>query len=176
MKLALAIVLAGCAAAAKPTPSAPSAPSAPSFAPQLFTVEQLRAGMSKGRIIELRMEADGKPTAIEHWEVTAAGDEGATIHSSTRDEAGKVLADDTGTSKWEELHAHAQFPAAATTIEDNVALTVPAGSFTTRLYTVQADGSTRRFWFAVDLPGPPVQFTTETAGKVVQRAQMLRAR
>jgi len=26
------------------------------------------------------------------------------------------------------------------------------------------------------MPGPPVQFTTETAGKVVFRAQMLRAR
>jgi hypothetical protein len=36
--------------------------------------------------------------------------------------------------------------------------------------------TTSQFWFAVDMPGPPVQFTTEQAGKIVMRATMLRAR
>ena len=140
------------------------------IAPQLFTVEQLRAGNPQGRIIEFRMEADGKPTTIEHWEFTAVDAENATIHAITRDESGTVLADETGTSTWTELHKHGQFPAAATTIEDNVQITVPAGTFTARLYTVKAGDTTRQFWFATELPGPPVQFTTEQAGKVVQRA------
>ena len=122
------------------------------------------------------MEADGKPTTIEHWEFTASDEAQATIHAITKDETGKVLADETGSSKWEELHKHGQFPAAATTIEDNVEITVPAGTFKTRLYTVKAGEATRRFWFATELPGPPVQFTTEQAGKVVMRAQMLRAK
>jgi hypothetical protein len=160
---------------AQPAPPAPAAaPSA--IAPQLFTLEQLRAGNPQGRTIELRMEVDGQPTKIEHWVFTAVDAENATIHAITRDEAGTVLADETGTSTWAELYKHGQFPADATTIEDNVSLTVPAGTFTTRLYTVKAGDTTRRFWFAADLPGPPVQFTTEKAGKVVMRAQMLRAR
>jgi hypothetical protein len=142
----------------------------------LFTVADLRNGNQPGRVIELRMEADGKPTTIEHWEFTAASDETTTIHSITKDETGKVLADETGTSTWAELHKHGQFPASATMIEDNVEITVPAGTFKTRLYTVKAGDATRRFWFATELPGPPVQFTTEQNGTIVQRAQMLRAR
>jgi hypothetical protein len=171
MKRALLVLLVGCA-----TTPVPPAQREPGVAPRLFTLEQLRGGVTVGRIIELRMEAAGKPATIEHWEVTAADAEGATIHAITRDEAGTVIADETGTSKWTELHDHAKFPAASTTIEDGVVLTVPAGTFTTRLYTVRADATTSRFWFAADLPGPPVQFTTEQAGQVAFRGVMLRAR
>ena len=176
-----AVVILAAAACSHAAPTqvaqpAPSAPAAGEIAPQLFTIDQLRTGTPKGRTIEFRMEADGQPTTIEHWEFAAVDAEQATIHSITRDEAGKVLADETASSKWTELYKHGQFPAAATTIEDNVSLTVPAGTFTTRLYTVKAGDATRRFWFAADLPGPPVQFSTEQGGKVVQRAQMLRAR
>ncbi|HEY5925357.1 MAG TPA: hypothetical protein VIV11_26920 [Kofleriaceae bacterium] len=167
-------------AAPAPAPASSAAPAAPAaspgLAPQLFTVEQLRAGNPKGRTIEIRMEADGKPTTIEHWVFTAVDADQATIHAITRDEAGKVISDAVGTSTWAELHKHGQFPAAATTIDDNVSITVPAGTFTTRLYTVKTGEATRRVWFAADLPGPPVQFTTEQGGKVVLRAQMLRAR
>ena len=142
----------------------------------LFTQEQLRAGNPSGRVIELRIEVEGKPTTIEHWEFTNADANGVTIRSISRDEAGTTIADETGTSAWAELHSHAKFPAATTTFEDNVSVTVPAGTFVTRVYTVKADGATRRFWFAADMPGPPVQFTTERDGKVVMRAVMVRAR
>ena len=142
----------------------------------LFTVADLRNGNLPGRVIELRIEADGKPTLITRFEFTAATGEAATIHTVMKDEAGKVVQDQTDNVPWAELHTHGQFPAAATTIEDNVQVTVAAGTFKTRLYTVKADDATRRFWFATDLPGPPVQFTTEQAGKVVMRGEMLRAR
>lgn len=154
----------------------PSTKPADEFAPMLFTLEQLRDGIPQGRVIEIRMEIEGNPTTIEHWEFTKVDATSATIHSITTDEAGKSLADETGTSTWEELHSHGKFPAAATTFEDNVSITVPAGTFTTRLYTVKTDDGRRQFWFAADLPGPPVQFTTEKDGKVVMRAVMQRAR
>ncbi|MBP6634029.1 MAG: hypothetical protein KA297_31745 [Kofleriaceae bacterium] len=182
MRAIVALMLLGCGGA--PTPAAPPAArpesqtSAPAtgFAPQLFTVEQLRAGHAEGRIIELRMEVDGQAPMLERWEFTKVDDMSATIHAITTDPEGKIVADQTGTSTWVELHQHGQFPAATTTFEDDVTVTVPAGTFTTRLYTVKADGETRRFWFAAELPGPPVQFTTEKDGKVVLRALMLRAR
>ena len=174
---ALVLVLAACGHSAPPPP-APAQPTsaAPAHAPQLFTLEQLRAGNPAGRVLELRIEVAGAPTTIQHWEFTKADATGATIHSVTRDEAGAIVADETGTSTWEELHAHGQFPSAATTIQDGVSITVPAGTFTTRVYTVKDQGVTQTVWFAVDLPGPPVQFTTEKDGKVVMRAVMLRAR
>jgi hypothetical protein len=183
-RLVLAVLaLVGCSHSAQtaptapaPTPAASSSTSHDGFAPQLFTLDQLRAGNAPGRVLELRVEIDGKPATIQRLEFTAATSDEATFHATVRDEAGNVIGDDTGTSKWAELHKHAQFPAADTTIEDNVEVTVPAGTFKTRLYTVKAGDAVRRFWFATDLPGPPVQFTTEKAGKVVQRAQMLRAR
>jgi hypothetical protein len=178
MRLAVIGLIAACShsaqPAAKPTPEPKAAAS--DIAPQLFTVEQLRAGIPQGRTLEFNIEVDGKPTTFERWEFIAVDSDRATIHALTLDDTGKVIADENGTSTWVELHSHAQFPAAATTFEDNVSVTVPAGTFTTRLYTVKVGDTTRRFWFAPDLPGPPVQFTTEQAGKVIMRTQMRRAR
>ena len=142
----------------------------------LFDVAQLREGNRPGRVIEIRMEIEGKPTTIQRVEFTGATATDATMTSVTRDEAGNVLSEETATAPWAELHEHGKFPAAATTIQDNVSVTVPAGTFETRLYTVKAGDAIRRLWFSVELPGPPVQFETEQAGKVVMRAQMLRAR
>ena len=176
MLLAGVVTMSGCAGASPRagTPDAPAADAA--TAPRLFTQAQLRAGTPQGRVIELRIEAAGEPTVIDRWEFIAVDETGATIQSVTRDVAGAVIAEAVGRSTWAELHAHGAFPAAATTVEDGVALTVPAGDFTTRLYVVTDGASTRRFWFAVDLPGPPVQLTTEQGGVEVLRVQMLRAR
>lgn len=179
MRLVIVLALVACSRPAQPpaTPATPPAAEARAeIAPVLFTLEQLRAGNPQGRVIEFRIEADGKPTVTEHWEFTAVDAETATIHSITRDESGNVVEDGAGTATWSDLLAHAHFPAATTTIQDDVQLTVPAGTFTTRLYTVKVGDATRQFWFAPELPGPPVQFTTEQGGKVVARAQMLRAR
>jgi hypothetical protein len=184
-RMSLVSLLVACGATTAPTSTAPTAPTstaptpavqASDIAPQLFTVDQLRAGCPESRTIEFRMAVDGKPTTIEHWEFTVVSASQATIHAITRDESGVVLNDETGSSTWDELHQHGQFPAASTTFEDNVRITVPAGSFTTRLYVVKRDGVTQRFWFAPELPGPPVLFTTERDGKVLMHSEMLRAR
>ncbi|CAN5916512.1 hypothetical protein BH11MYX2_BH11MYX2_00860 [soil metagenome] len=167
--LVLGIVLTGCGASRRP-------PATPTDAPMLFTVEQLRAGCPQGRKIELRIEVSGKPAIVEDWEFTRVDKVSATIHSVTHDEDGEPISEETSTSKWTDLHEHAKFPAATTTFDDNVELTIPAGTFTTRLYTVHDGGTTKQFWFATDLPGPPVQFTTEKDGQVVMRALMLRAK
>ena len=175
MRVALFLtVLAGCSGTQGPTADEPG--HRDGKLPTMFTAEQIRAGCPQGRVIELRIEADGKPTTIEHWEFTVVTPEAATIHSVTTDEAGTVLEDATGTSKWTELQEHARFPANATTITENVSVTVPAGTFTTRLYTGLTEDTLSRFWFAADLPGPPVQFSVEKDGKVLRNAQMLRAR
>ncbi len=185
LAVAFAAACGGRPATTTTTPAAPPSPPptatpttsgiATAIAPVLFTASQLRDGNPQGRVIEFQRDTDGT-VQTEHWEFTHVDDRTATIHAITRDADGKVLDDATGTSTWDELAVHGQFPAASTTITDNVEITVPAGTFVTRLYEVTANDTIRRFWFAVDLPGPPVQYTTERGGKTVMRTQMLRAR
>ncbi|HEY4060107.1 MAG TPA: hypothetical protein VGM39_26010 [Kofleriaceae bacterium] len=170
LTLALGIALTACGAAH------PAGAAKPVDAPMLFTVDQLRAGCPQGRKIELRIEMAGKPAVVEDWEFIKVDKVGATIHSVTHGEDGEPISEETSTSKWTDLHQHAKFPAATTTIDDKVELTIPAGTYTTRLYTVTDGATTKRFWFAVDLPGPPVQFSTETNGTLVMRAMMVRAK
>ncbi len=146
------------------------------YAPQVFGVEDLKSGNPRGRVIELRREADGKATVIERWEFIAVDPDTATIRIVTRDEHGATIEQRTASWAWTELLAHSQFPSAATTFEDGVRLVVPAGTYVTRRYTVVAGDAIRRFWFTAELPGPPVQFTTERAGTLALRVQMLRAR
>jgi hypothetical protein len=177
-RLVLALALVACShpAQTQPTAPAPKSSTTGDIAPQLFTVEQLRAGNPAGRVIEIRLEQDGRPTTIQRLEFTTVTADDATVHATTRDEAGNVLDDGTGKQPWTELYKHGQFPAAQTTFEDNVSVTVPAGTFKARVYTVKAGDVTKRLWFSADQPGPPLQLTIEQAGKIVLRAQMLRAR
>ncbi len=152
------------------------APEGPDHAPPLFTLAQLRDGNPRGRVIELHIEDEGKPTTIERWELTVVDAESATIRAVTRDEAGVTVSDTTARTTWSELLSHSLFPADATTVEDNVSVTVPAGTFVTRLYTVTLADKVRRFWFSVEHPGPPVQLTTERGGTLEMRVRMLRVR
>lgn len=154
----------------------PPPPTDASFAPTLFTVDHLRDGNPKGRIIEFRIENEGQPPVNEQWEFVAVDRESATVRAISKNDAGDVVADRTDAATWTELHSHGKFLASSTTITDGVVLTVPAGTFTTRLYTVRGAGIVRKLWFATELPGPPVQFTTERNGAIVSRTVMLRAR
>ena len=62
-----------------------------------------------------------------------------------------------------------------TQIEDTD-VEVPAGRFRAKLYTVVHGDTVKRLWFATELPGPPVSYTTVKNGKEVLRMTMLRAR
>jgi len=158
----------------EPVAPAPVVPADP-MAPRPFTVEQLRAAFPVGTKLRFRIEAEGKPAIEERWEVVAADAVGCTIASKVHDAAsGEVVEDEGGAvSTWAELVEHAAFPVALTKIEDG-SVTVPAGTFETRRYTVSdLDGTVRVFDFAPSLPGPPVKLTATRDGAVALSMTLL---
>ena len=81
------------------------------------------------------------------------------------------------TGEWKDLQAHASFPEKQTTIQKE-SFTVPAGTFDCWRYevTLEKDGKTnvQRYWFAVNLPGPPICFEETANDRVVYKMTMLK--
>jgi len=75
-------------------------------------------------------------------------------------------------STWLDLQRHASDPAEGTTV-DEVALTLPFGTFECWLCRVEAPGSELRFWFAKELPGMAVQVEERVGGVLAGRSQMI---
>ncbi len=143
----------------------PGEPSAPGPS----TLAELRDGFPLGTKLRLRIEQAGATAREERWEVVGHTEAGCTIAATVHDPATGALVEDqgAGTSTWEELLEHARFPASRTEIADD-AVTVPAGTFESRRYTVRLeDGSTKTLHFAKGLPGPPVSMVVERGGEVV---------
>lgn len=151
---------------AQPPREAPTPAPADPMAPRPFPADALRAAMPTGTRLRFRIEPAGQPAVEERWEVMAATEADCTIRSVTHDATtGAVIEGPvTATTTWAELVAHAAFPVALTRIED-ASVTVPAGTFETKRYTVEdLDGTVRVFDFAPSLPGPPVQVSATKDG------------
>jgi hypothetical protein len=157
---------------AAPVP-AESEPEAAATLPTPYTGEQIRDATAPGRRYRFRTVA-GDHTSIVTMEFVEVTPEAAVVESSVFDGDGnRVAPAQTARSTWEELRLHATFPAAVTTTED-ATVTVPAGTFETTLYTVRAGDQVERFWFARELPGPPVKMEQQTAaGDLVFTMELL---
>lgn len=163
-----------CAPSASPTPTVVPAAAPAANAPTPYTADQIRAASPAGRRIEFRVEAAGKPMTVSVMSFVKSDDAGAEVESVTLDETGHEIGTrSTGRATWEELRAHASFPQSSTTIGDET-ITVPAGAFDCRVYTVTRGDRTMTFWFAKSLPGPPVRMTVAVAGKVVETRTLVR--
>src|SRR5262249_4150975 len=92
--------------------------------------------------------------------------------SKTIDAQGTVVESKTAHHSWEELRKHAEFPAAATTLDD-ATTTTPAGTFACKRYVVRDGDEVSTFYFAPSLPGPPVLFFTDKNGTRVMTSTMI---
>ena len=157
---------------AAPAP-AESEPEAAATLPTPYTAEQIREATTPGRRYRFRTVAGGR-TSIITMEFVEVDPEATVVESSVFDADGnRASPAQTARSTWEELRLHASFPAAATTTED-ATVTVPAGTYEATLYTVRAGDQVERFWFARELPGPPVKMEQQTAaGDVVFTMELL---
>jgi hypothetical protein len=168
--LAGSVMAAALAVACGPPPS--PAANAAEAAPYPFTVLQIRAGCAPGRTIEYRVEKFGEPARTERWSFAEMDPETAKITTTTFDTDGKQVGPPVvETTKWTELHEHARFPFAATTI-DAEPITLPAGTFETMRYVVTVGDVVKTFWFARSLPGPPVRLEVSQGGKPVMLMTM----
>jgi hypothetical protein len=174
---AATLVLAAVALALPSTGCGPSAPPASTAAdevaaPYPFTVFDIRAGCPLGRVIEYRIETAGEPTRVERWAFAPIDMDSVNVTTTTFDPEGKqVGAPETESAKWTELHEHARFPRAQTTIS-NETLTLPAGTFDVMRYVVTKGDVVKTYWFARSLPGPPVKVEVLKGGKTVMLLTM----
>jgi len=167
--LTLALTCAALAACA----SSPTIASRDALAPPPFTADQIRAATPDGRTWVFRMEGGHVPMT-RRWGYTAVDAEGAMVLQAdwydgqpapaTSREAGRVT--------WAQIADAERFPAKATTIED-ATITVPAGTFACRLYTVRDGGDVMRYWFAKDLPGLQIRYERTLDGELVDTMVLL---
>lgn len=128
----------------------------PGHAPTPFTAEQIRAGSPPGRMVTARTEAAGEPDRVDVTLFLETDEDGAMLESNG--EKHRVT--------WRELQGHASYPAAITTIGEDV-IDIPLGRMECLSYRVAADDTASTFWFAKDRPGMPVLFMTESDGAIV---------
>lgn len=191
-RLALILALIGCsdptnpdaapaaeAPVAEPAPvpdSKPTAAAKPATLPPPFSADVIREAMPVGTRIALQANLPSGNQEIVDWEVTGATPETVTIRTTQRTIDGEAKdAPKERTSPWTELESHAIFPAAQTT-RTTETITVGAGTFEAWRYDVviaQGQGI-NKFWFAPELPGPPVLYLTERQGTEVFRMEMIR--
>ena len=145
----------------------------PGLLPTPFTADEIRAGCPDGRLIRLLVEVDGQEPFHRTNRFVAGDAEGATLESQRLALDGRPLGEvDASRTTWQQLQAHASFPAASTTRA--------AETIETRLGTneclryTQTDGSSvSTFWFAKAAPGMPIRYEAEDSGRVTRRVTMI---
>jgi len=113
----------------------------------------------------LRMDTPGGKVHYKRTTFTQVDDTSAVFEDQEVDEAFNPIGEPTtGHATWEGLRLHAQFPAALTTIVPT-SLTNQLGTHPVKIYRVRsqdADEADMLFYFADDLPGPPIKLTVDT--------------
>lgn len=155
--------------AASPPDPQPQAvdPSPPERRDPHFSPQEIRAGMPVGLTLVYRSTVAGSEPAAIQWEVRSADDAQVQIAYTPVQEGGAALGpSEIKVHRWDELAQHSAFVSAWTTVEDNVAVTTPAGDFVCTRYSVQDPSGERAVYdFAPEQPGPPVRVQITAAGQ-----------
>ncbi len=148
----------------------------PKHAPTPFTAAQICAGCPDGRRSTWRNEGpDGKPY-LHTFTFSEGTEKDVRLTSEVTSLDGKPLRPAGGNrSPWTSLQSHASFPEATTTI-DRETLRLPAGWFHCMRYTREGDteGTYQRYWFAHELPGPPVLMEQYKEGALAFRMVLVK--
>lgn len=147
----------------------------PDHLPTPFSAAEIRHGCPPGRTIRVREETPEQPPSFRIVRFVEVDGDGAVQEFQTIDPEGRPMGEPSRRrSTWLELQRHASQPADATTVEEaTLALPFGSGAFTCWLYTVRAPDAERRFWFAKELPGMPVQVEEWSGGALAGRSTMI---
>lgn len=147
--------------------------SANAMAPTPYTSAQIQATNHAGRRLDWAVESAGR-REMRTMTFVKTDDSGADVESVTLDETGHAVGEPARShATWEELREHASFPAAATVVTTE-SVTVPAGTYACRLYTVTMGPKIMRFWFATTMAGPPVKIVTTESGTITETRELAR--
>lgn len=150
----------------------------PDHAPTPFSAEAIYAGCPRDRKIVYQVETLGQPVIFQTIKFVTVYEDEVVFETVTTGMDGKQRGPKRMTTgKWKDLQAHASFPEKQTSIR-KVSFTVPAGTFDCWLYevTLEKDGKTsvQKYWFAINLPGPPVCFEETANDRVAYKMTMLK--
>jgi len=168
---ALFLLMFACADPPPATPLPPEIPemeqekAQPEQIPAPFTPEQIREAMPKGRILIWQVTNEGKVNQ-QRWFVRAADEREVTLVIQDYSDVAKTMEPESVlTAKWSDLRDHAVFPPGSTVrTEETVDL---LGQHDCFVYTVTDDVGVSNYWFAKDMPGPPIRHTIARDGAVV---------
>jgi hypothetical protein len=169
--LALALLAAGCRPSPlpNPPPNPPTSPADPGTyggptgpAPTPFSAVQLRGASAPGRTWVFAVTLPDGAVARRVLRFTVTGEVGGTLVTTTLQPDGATPLGPPEESEftWTELESHARFPGGRTRVDEETVET-RAGRFEALRYTVEGEGGVTRYWFAKDLPGPPVRMLQE---------------
>ena len=170
---ALALLLCGACVS-------PTAPATPATAPTPYTAEQIRDANPTGTVRVYRIQQSGQPTVVQTMTFLRSDEAGARVESSMTTEGGEPFGLTTTTEAgWEELRNHAAFLMEITQ-RKRAECTVSAGRVECWLYTVAGEErgvpTLNRFWFALEMPGPPVLMEIEREETITFRMELLNVR
>ncbi|HQO19764.1 MAG TPA: alpha/beta hydrolase [Acidobacteriota bacterium] len=145
----------------------------PGFAPTPFSADQIRKALPKGSLVKLWNETpDGPPTVIT-FRFLGGTKQNARLETTITDVKGDTLGPpDKSAPSWRELQSHASYPENSTRIEQGKIRTF-RGDLDCWLYEVREGGKVTRYWFAKELPGPPVLLEEIMNGKLERRLRMV---
>lgn len=145
----------------------------PDLAPTPFTADEIRTACPEGREMTVRTEMAGEQATYRRIRFISVDSIGAT-QAVSRLTVNKEQVGDTNTTyaTWGDLQAHASFPRRDTTI-DRETIDTPMGRLECIRYRVRDGSRVDTFWFAVELPGMPVRFTTSENGTVTSTTEMI---
>lgn len=144
-------------------------------APTPYTAAQIRAASPAGRRIVFRVQEPGKPDVKRVIEFVRSDESGADLRITSTDPEGNVLHKSESRSTWEELRSHAEFPKANVEIKHRT-ISIPLGTVSCVVYKVtEGEGPTAEvvtYYFAENMPGPPVFYFIEKGGTRTQSSTM----
>lgn len=149
-------------------------------APRPYTAEQIRDAHPDGTELKFLVHQTDADAVVQVMRFGGATAEGTTVESWTETRDGvRVGASKKQRAGWQELRDHAAYDAALTARERS-ACSVKAGDYECWHYTVRAadkaDQTVQHFYFAIDMPGPPVLLVVQRGDDEVLCIELLEYR
>jgi pimeloyl-ACP methyl ester carboxylesterase len=140
-----------------------------------YSAEQIRKALPKGSWIKFNNELSGGQKMVLVFHFGKGNNKEAALVVDTLDEKGNPIAEPRSSKPlWKELQSHASFPAETATII-SAPLKTFKGDLDCWLYEVREGEAITKYWFAKELPGPPV-LLEEYKNGMLQRKMVMAGR
>jgi len=177
--LALSITLVSSCAALSPAPSSPPPENSTQagHAPTPFSADDLRRSFPDGTQLRFELGSIDAEPQVQILSFSNPSDAGVEVQVELVDPDGTVVVSSpVETAMWEELQSHASFPEADVTLtrEPHETRLGVAECWHYAVRSVQNERTlVTHYWFDIERPGPPVDFTMEFDGVLSYRMEMV---